>query len=470
MSSNYKAGEFFIEAISIVTQAGEVVDITKLVNNFRMYESIYEMFTSADISVVDGVNLLKNFEIVGQENVRISVRQKEGLEDKSDNSQSIDRTFRIYKIHNSQRINETTQAYQFLCQDPRMIQVQKERISQCLYGSYSAMILGILTNSIKLRKEETEAWVDTMPANNQFLAPDMTVYNCIKHMVSNANTSLDAPWRNLCFFYQTLNGGFRFHDIAEMYQREHPVVFTRTPKNVDKENYDININSPRGLNTQILDIHRPQAFDALTGVTSGMYASTLRVWNPITQRVEEHIYNMKDAFNRDGHMHKPSAHIDVQEITATPDDAITTSDQKYSQTDIQPAVNETFDSKIVNVDTMVHSYGNATTLDAPQPFLGETYDDNGILERNALMHLLHQNMYTVVVPFRTDLTVGTIVKLMIPEPETDKPEGTVDKKNDNRYLITEIKLMGKPADNQGTLTMTCVREGISKELEPSVAK
>jgi hypothetical protein len=142
MSSNHKAGEFFIEAISIVTQAGDVVDITKIVVILECMKVYTKMFTTADIMVLDGVNLLKNYEIVGQENVRISVRQKEGLEDKSDNSQSIDRTFRITKIHNIQRINETTQAYQLLCQDPRMIQVQKERISQCLYGSYSAMILG----------------------------------------------------------------------------------------------------------------------------------------------------------------------------------------------------------------------------------------------------------------------------------------------------------------------------------------
>ena len=470
MSSNVKAGEFYIESIAIVNQSGDIVDIRKIVNNFRMYESIYDAFTTADVTVIDGVNLIKNFEFTGQENLRISVRQKEGLEDKSNKEQSIDRTFRIYKIHNIQRINETTQSYQLLCHDPRLTQVKKARVSQCFYGSYSAILLGIMTDTIKLRPEETEAWVDTLPANQQFLAPDMTVENVIKYVTKNANTSSNAPWRNSCFFYQTLNGGFRFHDIQEMYQREHPVVFSRVPKNSDLEVDEMNINSPRGLNTQILDIHRPQAFNSLDGVSNGLYASTLRVYNPITQRIDEHIYDMKDTFDRDGHMHKPNVHIDTPEITGAASDSISPVDAKLDQIEIEPPVNKSFDTKIVNVDTMVHAYGNATTLDADELMLGDQHTDNSLLERGALIQLLHQNMYTVVIPFRTDLTVGTVVRLLIPEPESSRPEGTVDKKNDNRYLVTEIKLMGIVADNQGSLTMTCVREGVAKQLEKSITE
>ena len=100
-------------------------------------------------------------------------------------------------------------------------------------GSYSAMALGVMTETIKLKPEETDFWADTLPANHQFIAPDWTVKDCVTHFVRNANTSSDAPFRNSCFFFQTLNGGFRFQDIASMYQREHPVVWNTTPKNDD---------------------------------------------------------------------------------------------------------------------------------------------------------------------------------------------------------------------------------------------
>ena len=57
-----------------------------------MYESIYSKFVSADISIVDGINLLKNYKICGQEYVRISIRQKENDGTESDtklNRQSV---------------------------------------------------------------------------------------------------------------------------------------------------------------------------------------------------------------------------------------------------------------------------------------------------------------------------------------------------------------------------------------------
>ena len=71
MSSNYRAGEFFIESIAIVTQSGEVVDIRKLVAAFNLYESVYDMFTTGSVALVDTQNLTKQFEFTGQENIRI---------------------------------------------------------------------------------------------------------------------------------------------------------------------------------------------------------------------------------------------------------------------------------------------------------------------------------------------------------------------------------------------------------------
>ena len=84
MSSNYRTGEFFIDAISIVTQSGDIVDIRNVTAAFQLYESIYDMFTTGEVSLVDTQNILRTFEFTGQEFIRISVRQKEGLEDKSD--------------------------------------------------------------------------------------------------------------------------------------------------------------------------------------------------------------------------------------------------------------------------------------------------------------------------------------------------------------------------------------------------
>ena len=95
MSANYVAGEFKIESFTLINQYQESLDIQSLVSNFKIYESIFSKFLTGEISLVDGLNLPKNFRMTGQEYLRISIRQKEGIDEEADKEFSIDKTFRI---------------------------------------------------------------------------------------------------------------------------------------------------------------------------------------------------------------------------------------------------------------------------------------------------------------------------------------------------------------------------------------
>ena len=76
---NMQGGVFTIDAINLVNQEGESVDIQGLVLSFRLYESIYNKFVTGDINIIDGLDLLKNFKITGDEYIRIAVKQIEGM-------------------------------------------------------------------------------------------------------------------------------------------------------------------------------------------------------------------------------------------------------------------------------------------------------------------------------------------------------------------------------------------------------
>ena len=64
---NLRPGEFVIEAMTLVTPEGDSIALENIVTSFRLYESIFNKFVSADISLRDGTNVLKNYKIVGQE-------------------------------------------------------------------------------------------------------------------------------------------------------------------------------------------------------------------------------------------------------------------------------------------------------------------------------------------------------------------------------------------------------------------
>ena len=85
-----KQGEFFLESLALINQFGETLDISQIVGEFTMSESIHRKFVSGVVGIVDGLNLLKNYRFTGQEFIRISVKQKEGQGDTADKDFSID--------------------------------------------------------------------------------------------------------------------------------------------------------------------------------------------------------------------------------------------------------------------------------------------------------------------------------------------------------------------------------------------
>ena len=56
--SNLKAGEFSVEALAIVNQEGDSIDVTDLTLGVELFESIYNKFCTGNITLLDGLNLL----------------------------------------------------------------------------------------------------------------------------------------------------------------------------------------------------------------------------------------------------------------------------------------------------------------------------------------------------------------------------------------------------------------------------
>ena len=79
MSNNFQQGELVVDSVSIVNPEKESVDILGLTSNITIYESIDKPFLSGRITVVDGLDIIKNYKLVGQESLTIKVRQREGL-------------------------------------------------------------------------------------------------------------------------------------------------------------------------------------------------------------------------------------------------------------------------------------------------------------------------------------------------------------------------------------------------------
>ena len=473
---NRQGGVFTIDAINLVNQEGESVDIQNTVLSFRLYESIYNKFVTGDINIIDGLDLIKNFKLTGEEYIRISIKQLEGMGEEAAKEFSIDKDLKVYKISAVNRIDQSTQSYVLKVCDPRMFTVRNTRVSRVMRGSSDKMLQNVLINEGHMKTDEFVHWEDTKPENQQMVIPNWTIDKFIDFCVNNSDKGLSekAVYQNGMFFYETLNGGFCFKSIDEMFQQEFPLTFSYGSRQADTETENIDANADGGVNTVIEAIEVPQRADTLRGMVGGAYASTQYTYDPIRKVEEVDLYSIDELFKRNAENHlsghpliRTGAQNEVFEKVLTTENV---TDAKVSppvtEKDVDANLGHKYDSLRITDTKMVHAFDNAEKIDDEESFKGWSAKvDTAKLERRAMLEILQQNRIIITIPLRTDLSVGTIIKLDIAPPQSSTGGVDIsDKMNDNRYLITDICVNGVPADKVGKLFIECVKESYAKKI------
>ena len=479
MTVNVQQGELVVDSLSIVNSEKESVDVLGLCNNITIFEGIDKYFLSGRITLVDGLNLLKNYKLSGQESLTIKVRQVEGQGEFSQPEFSIDKVFRVYSVTDVNRNNQNIQTYVLHFIDPKFFTCHKTTLSKTLRGTYSGMLLKVLQENAgfkNLPKTAFDKWDESEPEHNQFIVPNWNVNKFIKFVCDTAEFKGNKTFKNSMFFYQTLNGQFRFDSFQSMTSREFPLRFSFMPRNnVDQTDEDIN-KEGSGLNTQILNYKIPQRFNTMKGLVSGAYASKLKTYDPVRKLEEETIYSISDVFSRgneDGHVSShPMIRPSDYETTFKASELVSsTQSPDISEEFVDLPPDQSYDSKILYRVNMTNSFSDeAKLVDASEgkqitQQQGQEYRDSGDLERQALLSMFEQSLLSATIPFRSDISVGTVVNLDIPTPEMKTDSTPPDKMMDGRYLIGKITYSISPLESFGTVTMQCIKESYGVDLK-----
>ena len=63
------------------------------------------------------------------------------------------------------------------------------------------------------------------------------------------------------------------------------------------------------------------------------------------------------------------------------------------------------------------------------------------------------------------MQVGQVIELAIPDPELmDEDSNTKDRINDNRYLLTDMMILGEPGKKLGHCNLELVKESFAKDI------
>ena len=479
-------GSLQILDCTVTNQFGESVNLIMLSPMIEIYESIYDKCLTGQVTVADSLELLQKYRMTSQESLTLRFRQG----DEESGSKTITKVFKIYSttdIRTEQGDAQKTYKLQFV--DPYFFKFQRTVIDRTFRGSQASMLARVLTEDSKV--ENNSLFIEeTTPANRQLVCPKWNVLKFIDYVCKDASPLGEAKqptYDNSLFFYQSLalssireedktHGRFYFKSFNTMISDITDVILDYYPLVVDSKYQDQDhdeANSPGGKNSQIMNYKFIERNNCVKGEKSGLFSSRLFNFDLLRGIFETYDYDLESLFNRDGHLsdHVPYYLKNDKTFLADESDEIgkeightelehleMDSPTKYPESNLSYAVNST--NMFSNRDTIL-DYTKTTTDDSP---VGPEYRSSAILERNALISLLHNHALMIQIPFRDDIKVGEVIRIQI--PPTQFMEGEEQNKLDNGlYVVLSIKYQMTPAFDNGVLTLEVMKEGLDRELE-----
>lgn len=477
-------GELIVDQITIINPEGQAIQINDIVSNLRLFESIDKYFVSGRVTVVDSIDILKYFKVVGQESLTIQIRARDDSEQGdghySTKENQIDKSYRVYAISDETPTeNQNVKSYVLHFIDHKYFLANQIRLNKVMSGSYSKILLQEWKEMCFKNQEEpqnlTDYWDESYPYNRTIVCPDWTLSQLIDFCKIHSGHHDDA-FTNSFFFFGTVFGQHRFISFDTMLKNIIPVKFDVQPRNVTLDTDSQNIDAPIvGLNTQILGYERVQRANLIKAIFDGAYASNQNVYDHVKKTLHVIRYNAKeDIYDKLQKHHKdlfPLIRLGVPDIhtKTTSFDGDGNFDAKvFSYTipdgDLASEAKGTFKTynanRFSNHDRLVDPFDGEGALSnvGLQPPM---YRDDSILKRNALTALMDQFVVKATIPFRPDITVGSMISLDLP----DIHGGTASKKLANdEYLITKATFDISPPEDKGFIHLTCVKVSLSADL------
>ena len=128
---------YTLEILTITNNEGISMDVRNMMGECKIFEAITNNFLMGELIIIDSITppLFKQLLFTGQESLRIKFRMG-GDEGNPHNFPSIDKLFRIYKVSNFQRHDQTTIAYKLSFCSPEFLTSRRFRVSKVYRGSH----------------------------------------------------------------------------------------------------------------------------------------------------------------------------------------------------------------------------------------------------------------------------------------------------------------------------------------------
>lgn len=391
------AGDVSFDEIRIISSNGFGQDVTNQVVAIELYEDLWSPFMSGVLALKDSLDLTNLFPFVGEEfvNIKIHTPSFEG-KDKTINDQ-----FYIYKMTNRIAKGDRNAIYELHFISREAIVDLNKATSKAYSGKCSDIARSIIIGIDGLESKKS-AIIEETPNGVKFVANYWPPVKSLNYAAETASNKDGAA--NYLFFenrfglnFVSLDYLYKGNIVQEFVQDNYMRDFTadgRTYRNVEKE-YQ-----------RIIDITIPEIFDYMDKVRSGMYANKMTNHDLVTKKYVVKAFDMLEDFAKNTHLNEFAS-------------ASNKSIRRFN------AMGFAYPKYHANFNNF-----------------GDVTNSKTVQKRMSQLRQAEATKIQIVVPGRTDYTVGQKVRVKLnkfnPIESADSQQDTVDNMFSGNYLISGI--------------------------------
>lgn len=439
-----KAGDIDVRTFSLISGAGQIIDIEGLVADFSIFQDIESHYMKCEMTITDSVGLINTLAgnpdtgelggFNGNEFLLVSFKSN------SDDLEYKNHLFSLYQLTDRQRIEERNEAYVISGISTEAYSTASRKINRAfgrqggnqisnmvtaVYNEFfnSNQLQGLYRNISQLAGAQVSKGFqcDETVGLHKYIVPSLTVDDTIDFFADESDSADHVPLYN---FFEN-SDGFNYKNISTLVTQEPKEMFTYAPSNNTSEVGSSNANDDR---TKIRSFLVAKQTDFLGNLDGGLYNSRSIHLDVLKKNKRVVDYSYDKAFNRFKTFHG----LKIPGQSDSP--------------------------SIIRLKTS--DFGRDTdTIFQPEAPLPKTITETAAVSDGYSKHIFN-TVVEVVVAGDSELDVGDVVLLKIPAAAISKDQdGDADKYLSGNYLITKLrhKMLGVNGDNY-TTTLECVKD------------
>ena len=445
-----RAGEFNLSTVLLVTYQSSTglssqpkkIDISKIIIEISVFESIFDKTLSGAISIVDAENLLGFLPLTGYERLEFKLRTP-SVSRVFDFTEETGHPVFIYKVSNRATLNPRSQVYILHFTSKESIVNEQIKLNQAPKKQISDMVSEIVRDQKYLNSAKNIVVEETMGVH-KYVYPALKPFEAIDTLSREARSK---RYHNAgMLFYETATG-FNFRSLESMLafdiDNARPAVarFTAQAANVRDNSGSKDIVKDMSVirNFKILS-----QFDTLKNLRNGVYASKLITHDNFNKRFYEYDFNYNTDFELSHH-------------TENAADGSRTADRS-----ILPILQFTPDKKISDF------------YDGTQYFVTHTENIHNDTQRVPLEYITQRRLSQRLAfeSFKielelfgfTGLSAGDVVTLDIPSyaPYDQTYKSDTDPIASGRYLVTSLRHVLNFTNKTHFMFIQCLKDSVKR--------